>query len=40
MVLAFVGFIGVSAFTIMLLTAMYIYTEGAIAEIESKDDKW
>ena len=37
MVLAFVGFIGVSAFTIMLLTA--IYTEGVIAEIESKDDE-
>lgn len=39
MVLAFVGFIGVATFVVMLFTA--IYTEGAIAEIESKDDnKW
>ena len=38
MVLAFVVFIGVATFVVMLFTA--IYTEGAIAEIESKDDKW
>ena len=39
MVLAFVGFIAIVTFVVMLLTAMYIYTEGAIAEIESKDDE-
>ena len=37
MVLAFVGFIAVATFVVMLFTA--IYTEGVIAEIESKDDE-